>query len=103
MANLSEVGPDYPNVTDSMEALTVNYRGAFVRFATSYSLDKDVLEKLREHQSDYVIFVMYADWCGDARRAVPVLSLLENETELEIRALYNQTKRMAELHGVKLD
>ncbi|MFX1367844.1 MAG: TlpA family protein disulfide reductase [Promethearchaeota archaeon] len=92
MPNLSEVGNEYPNATDSIELLAVSYRGGFVRFATSYTLDVEALQNLRKFQSDYVIFVTYADWCGDARRAVPVLSLLENETEFQIRAASGMTK-----------
>ena len=33
-----------------------------------------------------------ADWCGDARKAVPVLSLLEEELDIRIRALGGMTK-----------
>ncbi len=92
MANLSEVETECPCVADSIEELPASYRGAFLRFAKSYTLDAEAVEKLKKFQEDYVILVLYADWCGDARRAVPVLSLLENETEFDIRAARGMTK-----------
>ncbi|TFF91043.1 hypothetical protein EU545_05935 [Candidatus Thorarchaeota archaeon] len=68
------------------------YRGGFVRFAQSYELKKDVVEELKQYAEDYVIVAMFADWCGDARRAIPVLSLLESKIDIEVRALGGMQK-----------
>ncbi|MFX1416605.1 MAG: TlpA family protein disulfide reductase, partial [Promethearchaeota archaeon] len=41
---------------------------------------------------DYVVVAFFADWCGDSRRAIPVLSLLEQELGFKARALGGMTK-----------
>lgn len=92
MPSLSDVGKNYPNATNSIESLQLSYKGGFLRFANSYELDKESLEKLRKFENEYVIFVMYADWCGDARRSIPVLSMIENESKFQIIAAGGMTK-----------
>ncbi|NHJ15231.1 MAG: hypothetical protein EAX95_16235 [Candidatus Thorarchaeota archaeon] len=92
MPNLSDVGKDYPNATNSIESLELSYKGGFLRFANSYELDKDAIERLRKFEESYVIFAMYANWCGDARRAIPVLSMIENESNFRIIAASGMTK-----------
>jgi thiol-disulfide isomerase/thioredoxin len=47
---------------------------------------------LRTLKDEYEIIVFFADWCGDSRKAVPVLSLLEQELDIKITALGGMTK-----------
>jgi len=68
------------------------YRGGFVRQGQEYKLDKKVVEKLRGYAKDYVLVAVFADWCSDAARAIPVLSLLEKETGMRVRALGGMEK-----------
>ena len=58
----------------------------------AYKLDMEVVEKLRGYAGEYVIAACFADWCGDSRRAIPVISLLEEEIGIEVRTLGGMKK-----------
>jgi thiol-disulfide isomerase/thioredoxin len=58
----------------------------------SYQLNEDTVEELKKYADSYTLIVVFADWCGDARKAVPVLSLLEDEAGIEIKALGGMEK-----------
>ena len=89
---LKDVTDDCPSCGDYIEDMSVSYRGGFLRRKEGYELNADAVEKLKDFVSDYVIVALFADWCGDARKAIPVLSLLEDEIGLEVRALGGMTK-----------
>ena len=57
-----------------------------------YNLNSDAVEKLRTLLVDYEIVVIFADWCGDAKKAVPVLAKLEEELDVKIKALGGMKK-----------
>lgn len=58
----------------------------------SYQLNENIVEELKKYADSYTLIVVFADWCGDARKAVPVLSLLEDEAGIEIKALGGMEK-----------
>ncbi len=92
MPTLNDVTDECPRCEEYIEEMTPVYRGGFVRFAQSYELKNEVVEELKKYADDYVIVAVFADWCGDARRAIPVLSLLEKEIDIEVRALGGMQK-----------
>ena len=67
-------------------------KGGFLRRRDAYELNKDAVELLQNLKDQYEFIVFFADWCGDSRKAVPVLSLLEQELEIKIVALGGMTK-----------
>ena len=92
MATLGEIRPDAPSSNDAMNEIKPSYRGGFVRQRDEYNLNSEAVEKLKELINDYSIVILFADWCGDARRALPVLALLELELDKKIPALGGMTK-----------
>lgn len=92
MPNLSDVNPDAPSTKEAIEKMDVMYRGAFVRAEKYYRLKEEALEKLDKYLEDYTIVACFADWCGDARRAIPVLKLIEEKTGKKIIALGGMKK-----------
>ena len=51
------------------------------------------MEKLEVFKEEgYKIVALFANWCGDSRRAIPVLAPLEKEIGLEIQCLGGMTK-----------
>lgn len=92
MPTLSDVRTDCMSCTQYIENMKPSYRGGFRRQAEEYKLDKKVVEKLKPYAKDYVLVAMFADWCSDAARAVPVLSLLEKQVGIEVRALGGMEK-----------
>ncbi|TFG06768.1 hypothetical protein EU538_09725 [Candidatus Thorarchaeota archaeon] len=50
-----------------------------------YSLNETALQELKAMAQNIVCVVFSAPWCGDCKRAIPVLKRIEEETGLEIR------------------
>jgi len=92
MSILSDLSEDAPSVTEYMENMAATYRGGFIRQRDSYTLNKEATGILKTLISDYVIVAFFADWCGDSRKAIPVLALLEQELDFKIRAFGGMTK-----------
>lgn len=55
---------------------TVEKTTAFIDQLHAYQLDRDVVERLKDHRKDFLIIVFSAEWCPDCRRDVPVLKLI---------------------------
>ena len=92
MAMLSDVQSDAPDCGEYMETMSQMYKGEFLRQKNEYKLNPEAIEKLGTFSEDYRIVIVFADWCGDARRAVPVMSLIEAETGQKISALGGMKK-----------
>ncbi|MFW9888032.1 MAG: thioredoxin family protein [Candidatus Thorarchaeota archaeon] len=92
MPTHSDISQDYMSVTDYIDQMSPSQKGGFVRRRNDYELNKDAVEILKTFKDDYDIIVFFADWCGDSRKAVPVLSLLEQELGIKISALGGMTK-----------
>jgi len=92
MTTFSEIRPDAPSSNEAMETIKPVYRGGFKRQRDEYKLNPEAVEKLKELINDYTVVILFADWCGDARRALPVLALLEQELGKTIPALGGMTK-----------
>ena len=92
MSTLNDVTQDAPTVNQYIDSMPAGYRGGFVRRRNDCELDMSIVEKLRIHSNDYEIVALFANWCGDSRRAIPVLARLEDEIGLKVRALGGMTK-----------
>ncbi|MHA1862815.1 MAG: thioredoxin family protein [Candidatus Thorarchaeota archaeon] len=92
MAMFSEVNSDAPSCSEYMDTMSPAYKGGFLRQKNEYRLNPDAIEKLAKNSEDYRIVIIFADWCGDARRAVPVMTLIEAETGHKISALGGMKK-----------
>ena len=92
VTTLSEIRPDAPTSNEAMDLIKPAYRGGFIRQRDEYNLKPEAVEKLKVLINDYTIVILFADWCGDARRALPVLALLELEIDKSIPALGGMTK-----------
>lgn len=92
MAILNDVQSDAPSCSEYIDAMAIMYRGGYKRQKQEYKLNQDAIDQLAKISKDYTIVIIFGDWCGDARRAVPVMSLIEEETGLRIAALGGMTK-----------
>jgi thiol-disulfide isomerase/thioredoxin len=92
MPTLSDVQTDASSCNDAIEAMKPAYRGGFIRQKDEYKLNKEAVSKLKDLMNDHTIVILFADWCGDSRRALPVLALLEKELDKPILALSGMTK-----------
>ena len=80
MPNLSDVNADAPSCNDAIDNIMPAYRGGFIRQRDEYKLKEEAVAKLKELSNDYTIVILFADWCSDSRRALPVLALLEKDS-----------------------
>ncbi len=92
IAMLSDVQSDAPDCSEYMETMSQMYKGGFLRQRNEYKLNPEAIEKLGTFSENYRIVIVFADWCSDARRAVPVMSLIETETGQKISALGGMKK-----------
>ena len=90
--NLSDVTSKFTSCKEYIEAMAPSFKGGWLRQADNYDLDEEAIKKLKSYVNDYELVVLFADWCGDARRTVPVLMLLEKELGFKINALGGMTK-----------
>ena len=92
MPSLHDIEEDSVSCCDYLENMSPAYRGAFERQREDYSINPEALEKLKKYLDEFSIVVLFADWCGDARRAVPVLAIIEELTGKKIPARGGMTK-----------
>jgi thiol-disulfide isomerase/thioredoxin len=92
MPTLNDIRPDVKGVSECIETIPQVYRGGFLRQKEDYSLNEKALKRLKTLCEDYTCVAFYADWCGDARKAVPVLALIEEQIGKKIPAMGGMTK-----------
>jgi thiol-disulfide isomerase/thioredoxin len=92
MPTLDDIQQEAKGASECIETIPQMYRGGFLRQKDEYSLNPKALEKLKVLCKDYTCAILYADWCGDSRRALPVLALIEEQTGKKVLALGGMTK-----------
>lgn len=60
---------------------------AFNQRLQDYELDPSAAEKLKAHAGKAYIFAFSAEWCGDCKKNIPVLKLIQDATGIEVRIL----------------
>ena len=91
--SLADIRTDAPSSRDAIESLSPRHKGGFNRQRNDYKLNQEAVEKLKVFTEEgYTIASFFADWCSDARRAIPVLALLEKEIGKNIPCLGGMTK-----------
>ncbi len=92
MPTLKDVQKDAKGASECIETIPQMYRGGFLRQKEEYSLNAKALERLKTLCKEYTCVMLYADWCGDSRKALPVLALIEEQTGKKMPALGGMTK-----------
>lgn len=92
MPTLKDVMANAPSCNDAIEDIEPAYRGGFIRQKDEYKLNEEAVEKLKKLIDEYTIVIMFANWCGDSRRALPTLALLEEALGTSFMALGGMTK-----------
>ncbi|MGY5864031.1 MAG: thioredoxin family protein [Candidatus Thorarchaeota archaeon] len=93
MPSIGDVKPDAPSSNEAIDSMSPAYKGGFIRQRKDYSLNQESVDKIKVFLGEgYSLVGMFADWCGDARRAIPVLALLEDEIGVTIPCLGGMKK-----------
>jgi thiol-disulfide isomerase/thioredoxin len=91
--SLSDVRKDAPSANKAIEDMSPVYKGGFIRQGKDYKLNQEAVDKIKVFvEEGYSIVSIFADWCGDARKALPVLALLEKEIGKDIPSLCGMKK-----------
>ena len=91
--SLSDIREGAPSANEAIENMSPVYKGGFIRQRNDYQLNQDAVDNIRTFIEEGYSFVsVFADWCGDARRAIPVLALLEKEIGRSIPSLCGMKK-----------
>ncbi len=91
-ASLKDVSQVSPSCREYIDEMPPGRKQGYVRNKSMYTLNSEAVSNLSQVIDNYEIVVLFADWCGDARRAVPVLALLEEKLGIKIRALGGMEK-----------
>ncbi|TFG27313.1 hypothetical protein EU527_18660 [Candidatus Thorarchaeota archaeon] len=92
MPSINDIKDGTVGCCDYIDNMSPAYKGGFHRQKEGYRINTKALEKLKEYADEFSIVVVFADWCGDARKAVPVLAIIERETGKKITARGGMTK-----------
>ncbi|MHA1949393.1 MAG: thioredoxin family protein [Candidatus Thorarchaeota archaeon] len=93
MPSLNDIQRDAPSTNEAIENMSPVYKGGFIRQRNDYKLNQESVEKIKFYYDEgYSIVALFADWCGDARKAIPVLALLEEEIGTHIPCLCGMKK-----------
>ncbi len=92
MPTLADVNKNCLSCQEYINRMRPPYAAGYIRQSQEYRLDTEAVRRLRERIAGHTIVVLFADWCSDARKAVPVLALLERELGIKIHALGGMEK-----------
>jgi thiol-disulfide isomerase/thioredoxin len=84
MVNLSEIRSRTTNVHDYIDGLKDKDKEKFLEVYRTYKLNPDVVDELREALKGLTVVAFSAAWCGDCKRAMPVMLQIEEQLGLEV-------------------
>ncbi len=84
MVDLNDIRSRTTNVQGYIDELREKDKGIILEAYNEYKLDIAVVDKLRDILKDMTVVVFSAAWCGDCKRAMPVMLHLEEQLGLEV-------------------
>jgi thiol-disulfide isomerase/thioredoxin len=84
MVDLGEIRSRTTNVRDYIEGLKDKDKATFLEVYKTYELDTSVVDELRDALKGLTVVVFSAAWCGDCKRAMPVMMQIEEQLGLEV-------------------
>ena len=84
MVDLNDIRSRTTNVRDYIDGLKDKDKEKFLEVYNTYKLNTEAVDELRETLKDLTVVVFSAAWCGDCKRAMPVMQQLEEQLGLEV-------------------
>lgn len=72
-------------VMDYLSKIPEPFKSKFTDRLASYAVKENIVEELKRYAEKVVIIVFSAEWCKDCIANVPVLALLSQKAELNVR------------------
>jgi thiol:disulfide interchange protein len=83
--NLSEIRKKTVSVEQYLDSLEEPFRERFLTRKQTYTLNQEAVNQLKKVADKYVIVAFSAEWCKDCAVNIPVLALISEATESEVR------------------
>lgn len=84
MVDLNEIRSRTTNTREYIDSLRDKDKEKFLEVYNNYKLNADVVDELRDALKDLTVVVFTAAWCGDCKRAMPVMMQIEEQIGLEV-------------------
>jgi thiol-disulfide isomerase/thioredoxin len=84
-ADLKKVRDRTVPVDQYINDLEEPFKERYLTRKQTYQLQQEAIDHLRTHPRNYFIVAFSASWCKDCAQIIPVLALIAERTELEIR------------------
>ncbi len=85
MVDLNDIRSRTTTVREYIEILDNKTKDLIEGLYKEYNLDTNAVEELKELTRDLTVVVFSAAWCGDCKRAMPVMLHLEEKIGLDVR------------------
>ncbi|MHA1479984.1 MAG: TlpA family protein disulfide reductase [Candidatus Thorarchaeota archaeon] len=85
MVDLNDIRNRTITVKDYITGLDEKSKGIIDGMYNEYNLDTKAVDELKELTNDLTVVVFSAAWCGDCKRAMPVMLHLEEKIGLDVR------------------
>ncbi len=84
MVDLTEIRSRTTSVRDYIDGLKDKDKVTFLEVYNTYKLDTNVVDELRDALKGLTVIAFSAAWCGDCKRAMPVMMQIEEQLGLEV-------------------
>ena len=84
MVDLNEIRSRTTNVRGYIDGLKDKDKVKFLEVYNTYKLNASVVDELHEALKDLTVVIFSAAWCGDCKRALPVMMQIEEQLGFEI-------------------
>lgn len=85
MVDLADIRERTKTVKEYIDGLDEKNHGAFMKMYNEYSLDDKAVDEMKGLVKDLTIVIFSATWCGDCKRAMPVMLQLEEKLGIDVR------------------
>lgn len=83
MYDLEQLVKNSENVSDYISASSMK-APAFGENYEKYKLNNQIIDGLKRHKEDIVIFAFSAEWCPDCQKHIPTLGLVAETAGIEV-------------------
>jgi thiol-disulfide isomerase/thioredoxin len=91
MVDLNDIRSRTTNVRGYIDELKDKDKEKFLEVYKSYKLDPILVDELKDTLKDLTVVAFSAAWCGDCKRAMPVMLQIEEQLGLEV-LVFNSIK-----------
>jgi thiol-disulfide isomerase/thioredoxin len=83
--NLSEIRKRAVPVSEYIDGLDEPFKEKYLTRKQTYQVQQEAIDQLKAQARNYFIVAFSASWCKDCAQSIPVLTLIAENTQLEIR------------------